>query len=404
MEPLPAARRRLAVGAFVLVAVASGCAQEDARPTRRIDEVLGLRLRTTLIATVDEPVALVARAGSHNLYVAEKTGKVRVLRPRPGGHFDLDPKPLVDERTLVVATEEQGLLGIAFSPDGGRLVTSRTDPADHFNSVLTMYTMSGDTVDIASKVDLLRVGQPFVNHNGGCVAWGPDGYLYWALGDGGNVDRDPIGDPFDLAQNRDQLLGKILRIDPLHPSAGRPYSIPAGNPFASGGGRPEIWSIGFRNPWRFSFDDVTGDLWVGDVGGSLREEVDLLTKASGGGRGANLGWSLREGSLQTTKPGDRPAELVDPVFEYGHADGGAVMGGGVYRGSRIPGLRGVYVYSDYAAGGLRVLVVEHGHVVGHATLRVAGEQLSAISGFGEGPDREMYALSLTGDVLRIDPA
>jgi glucose/arabinose dehydrogenase len=283
------------------------------------------------------------------------------------------------------------LLGITFSPDGTHLYVSFTDP--NGNSVIQDYAMNGDVADVASRRRVLFVDQPFANHNGGEVLTGPDGMLYIGLGDGGSD-----GDPQTNGQNKATLLSKILRINPKATATG-PYSVPADNPFVhTPVARPETWDWGFRNPWRFSFDRATGDLWVGDVGQNAWEEIDF---AKAGVGGLNFGWSLREGTHKYK--GARPAGEVDPVYEYSHASGGvAVTGGYVYRGTRIRNLVGSYVFADYAEGNITALQQHNGHVTAHRELN--NSITSGISSFGQDNSGELYVLDLSGKLWRIDPA
>ena len=225
------------------------------------------------------------------------------------------------------------------------------------------------------------------------------GDLYVGFGDGGSQ-----GDPDDRAQDLGDLLGKILRIDLRSSTAKEPYRIPADNPFVgSDGARGEIWLRGVRNPWRFSFDRTAGDLWIGDVGGALWEEVDHLPAASGAGRGANLGWSLKEGPDDTDKSGDRSA-LVDPVTAYHHDRGQSVVGGVVVRAPGAGPLAGVYLYCDAYQPDLRALVVRDGAVAGEPKVQMSGRRLEQAVSFGEDADGAVYVLSLTGTIRRIDPA
>ena len=212
------------------------------------------------------------------------------------------------------------------------------------------YAMSGDTVDTGSRRELLAVEQPYPNHNGGSIEFGPDGHLYVALGDGGSG-----GDPEGNGQDTGALLGKILRIDPAG-ATGDAYAVPPDNPFADGAaGAPEVWLYGVRNPWRITFDPETGDLWVADVGQNAYEEIDLLPAADGGGRGANLGWN----EMEATHPfegGSNPDGAVLPVFEYDRSEGAcSVTGGVVYRGAAIPGLDGAYLFTDFCDGRIRAV-------------------------------------------------
>jgi len=343
------------------------------------------RVRLVQVASLQQPVAMAVRPGERAVYVAEQTGRVRVIR-----NGRLDPGPVLDVSSQIVAGGEQGLLGLAFSPDGRFLYVDFTDR--NGDTHVTEFAMRGGRADPASERLVLKVDQPFPNHNGGQLAFGPDGDLYIALGDGGSE-----GDPYGNGQSLGTLLGKILRIDP-RPGNGRPYRIPAGNPFTGrAGARPEIWDYGVRNPWRFSFDPATGDLWIGDVGQDHWEEVDHEPARSGG---HNYGWNLREGTHRFA--GDRPPGAVDPVIEYGHDNGACtVIGGAVYRGHDIPGLRGAYLYGDFCAGWVRAARLQGGRV---AEQRDLGLNVPQLSSFGVGPDGELYALSLSGPVFRLASA
>ena len=343
------------------------------------------RVRLVRVAELQQPVAMAVRPGDQAIYVAEQTGAVRALRDGK-----VDPTPVVDISDQVTAGGEQGLLGLAFSPDGGFLYLNFTDTAG--DSRVVELTMRGRRADPGSLRLLLRIDDPFANHNGGQLAFGPDRLLYIAFGDGGGG-----GDPLGSGQSLDTLLGKILRIDP-RPAGGRPYRVPSDNPFVGrGGARPEIWSYGLRNPWRFSFDPATGDMWIGDVGQNAWEEVDHEPAGSGG---RNYGWNRREG--RHTFEGERPAGAVDPVIEYGR-EGGActVIGGSVYWGRRIPGLRGAYLYGDYCAGWVRAARVRGGRV---AEQRDLGLSVPGLTSFGVDPAGELYAMSLSGPVYRLAPA
>lgn len=283
---------------------------------------------------------------------------------------------------------EQGLLGLAFSPDG-HLYVNFTDTAG--DTHVSEFAFAGGSADPATRRDLLFVDQPFANHNGGTLAFGPDGYLYVGLGDGGFG-----GDPFGNAQNLGTLLGKLLRIDPT-PSGGSQYTIPSDNPFVGvPGERPEIWAYGLRNPWKYSFDRSTGDLWIADVGQRMWEEVDLQPAASPGGE--NYGWDRLEG----THPfeGDPPAEHVLPVYEYDHSGGRcSVTGGYVYRGSGGPTLAGAYLFGDFCQGALRALRLVNGQPV----VEDLGAVVPGLTSFGEDAAGELYAFSLAGPMFRLHP-
>lgn len=350
-----------------------------------------IELTLTEVAEADSPTALVARAGTDTVYVAERAGRVRPLAA--DGTLG---EPILDISDDVVTDVEQGLLGIEFSPDGGTLYVSYSVVPDGDTRV-DAYTMAGDEVDLASRRELLAVEQPFANHNGGDLAIGPDGYLYIGLGDGGDA-----GDPEGNGQNTQALLGKILRIDPSQPGDGTEYAIPADNPFADGqDGAPEVWLYGVRNPWRFSFDAETGDLWIADVGQESIEEIDLLPAADGGGSGANLGWNEMEGA-HPYDDGSNPEGAILPLFEFDHSDGGcAITGGVVYRGSAIPQLAGAYLFSDYCDGRIRAVRAADGVVVEERIFDAEGTELVS---FGEDAQGEVYVLSLDGTIYRIDAA
>ncbi len=334
------------------------------------------------VAELEQPVAMAVRAGDHALYVAEKVGRVVALSPGS------DPRVVLDLTNRVSLGSEQGLLGLAFSPDGRYLYVDFTDTGG--DTHVAEFAFDDDGADPASERLVLFVEQPFSNHNGGALAFGPDGYLYVALGDGGSA-----GDPMGNAQSLSTLLGKLLRISP-RPSGGEPYAIPPDNPFVGwSGARPEIWAYGLRNPWRFSFDAATGDLWIGDVGQNAWEEIDLEPAGSDGG--SNFGWDRLEGT-HPFEGGSAPGS-VPPVFEYANGAGScAVTGGYVYRGALIPALAGAYVFADYCRGRLEALVPGNGRAM---EVRALGPRVDALASFGEDARGELYVLSLAGTVSRI---
>ncbi|HLC04666.1 MAG TPA: PQQ-dependent sugar dehydrogenase [Anaerolineales bacterium] len=279
----------------------------------------------------------IQNAGDDRLFVVEQAGLIRILRDG-----ELLPEPFLDIRDRVDANaSERGLLGLAFHPeyqDTGLFFVNYT--GDGGTTFIARFAVGADPdrADPSSEMDLLEVSQPYRNHNGGGLAFGPDGYLYVGLGDGGSA-----GDPQGNGQRLDTLLGKLLRLDV---DSAEPYAIPPDNPFAGGGGRPETWAYGLRNPWRFSFDLATGQLFVADVGQGDWEEVDW--QPAGATAPANYGWNLREGSHEY-QAGDAP-ELVDPVTEYNHTQGCAVTGGVVVRDPSLPEWQGVYLYGDFCSG------------------------------------------------------
>ena len=366
-------------------------------PGPRFPEPLGVTL--TRLVELPTPLALAFRAQEPGaLYVALRHGVVGRLRG-DGGPLDaamtalrLDGDPVLDMSARVATEGEMGLLGLTFSPGGDRLYTSSVSRQQV--SELWEWPVGPDgSVDAGRGRLVLSLPQPFWNHNGGDVTFGPDGHLYLGFGDGGGA-----GDPLRAGQDPHDWLGTILRLDPRPGPAGEPYTIPAGNPFADGAaGAPEVWLWGARNPWRFSFDRITGDLWVADVGQDLLEEINRLPAADGGaGRGANLGWSDYEGTAPFWSNTEPPGH-VRPVVEYRHGDDRrcSVTGGYVYRGRRIPGLTGVYVYGDFCDGTLW----GYTDVAGAHPLMLArgAPPFGSVLSFGEGPDGEIYVL--TGDAL-----
>lgn len=286
-----------------------------------------------------------AKDGSNRLFVVEQPGRIQVVQ-----NGQVLPTPFLDISSRVKSGGEQGLLSIAFPPsyaDKGYFYVNYTNTAG--NTVIARYRLTSDrnAADPSSEQILLTIDQPFANHNGGQIAFGADGYLYIGMGDGGSA-----GDPQNNAQNPDSLLGKILRIDV---ESGAAYTIPSSNPFVGSRDpgdrvRDEIWASGVRNPWRFSFDRQTGDLYIADVGQGALEEVDFQPANSQGGE--NYGWRLREGSKPFDDPRGTTAGLVAPVAEYDHSQGQSITGGFVYRGQPTSSLQGVYLYGDFISGQL----------------------------------------------------
>lgn len=341
------------------------------------------------VANVPGVLDLAARAGDDALYVASRDGFVASI-----DNGVVDPTRRLDISSIIVSGGEQGLLGLAFAANGKHAYVDYTNPDG--DTVIAEYAVGSDgTFNSASRRQLLTIKQPYPNHNGGAIRLGPDGYLYVGMGDGGAA-----GDPDRRALNTGSLLGKILRIDPT-PSAGQPYSIPAGNPFVGvPGARPEIWSIGLRNPWRLSFDRTNGDLWIADVGQDMWEEVDAAPAADGAGRGANFGWSAFEGRHRFN--GDQATDGVTmPIFEYAHGDAGCSISGGVrYHGTQIPELRGWYVFGDYCSGQLRALQINSDLTAG--TSVTLATDIRGLASVAEGPDGELLVLSVeTGNVFAV---
>jgi glucose/arabinose dehydrogenase len=357
-----------------------------------------LDLALTEVASAESPTSLVTRPGTDGLYVAERAGTVRALAVTGSGAdrtYELADEPLIDLSNDVVADSERGLLDIEWSEDGAVLYLSYS-LAPGGDTRVDAYDVDDDVLDTGSRREILAVDQPFGNHNGGDIEFGPDGYLYVALGDGGSA-----GDPYGNGQDTGALLGKILRLDPAAPAGGRPYGIPADNPFADGGGAPEVWLYGVRNPWRIAFDPASDDLWVADVGQNAWEEIDVLPAADGGGRGANLGWNAREGA-HDYEGGSAPEGATEPVYEYSHEEGCSITGGVVVDGGGVPGLDGAYVFSDYCQGVLRAIRVNDGEVAEERVFDdvTIGDPVS----FGVDAGGDVYVLSLGGTIARIDPA
>ncbi len=345
-----------------------------------LDEVAGGFKRPTFVTHAGD--------GSGRLFVVEKAGTIRTVR---GGV--VEPQPFLDVSAVAGSRgNEQGLLGLAFHPrfeENGRLFVAYT-AKDGANSVAEYHVPAGSTrANPATARVIFSIPDDRANHNGGMLAFGPDGYLYFGTGDGGGA-----GDTRGNGQSLTTLLGKILRLGVDLGTA--PYAIPRDNPFAArGDARPEIWAYGLRNPWRFSFDRATGDLWIGDVGQDALEEVDFQVASSKGGE--NYGWNVMEASA-CFKPAtgcDRGGKVL-PVFEYSH-DGGAcsVTGGYVYRGAKLPALQGAYLFIDYCEGKLRSLRRE---ASGWRAAVLLETELSVTS-FGEDEAGEVYVLDDAGGAL-----
>ncbi|WP_098024783.1 sorbosone dehydrogenase family protein [Streptomyces sp. st115] len=368
------------IGTLCLVtslALATASADEPAAPVQPVNASL------TEVAKAQGPSAGAA-GPDDTLWIAERAGTVRVLDGSGLG------TPVLDISDETTTDGERGLLGVAFDKTFAHFYISFTDLEG--TSTIDEFAVEDGQLQPDTRRTVLTQTQPYANHNGGDIKFGPDGYLYIAFGDGGSG-----GDPHGNGQKLDTLLGKLLRIDP---SGGEPYAIPADNPFvADANAKDEIWSYGLRNPWRFSFDAGTGDLLIGDVGQSDWEEIDWAPADSPGGE--NYGWSSMEGT-HPFRGGTEPANHVPPVHEYDRTGlGCSVTGGFVYRGQALPDLQGSYVFSDYCDGTLRTLQMTDGEVTGVGDLGVsAGEVIS----FAEGGDGELYVLGSNGTVSRVDPA
>lgn len=354
----------------------------------------GARLQE-VAAGLSVPLYLTSPPGdASRLFIAEKTGAIRIVKDGV-----LLPEPFLNLSDRVSAGDEQGLLGLAFDPafaTSGMFVVHYTDLAG--STTLSRFLISSsdpDRAEPASEALILTAAQPFANHNGGQIVFGPDGLLYLGLGDGGSS-----GDPENRGQVLSDLLGSILRIDVR---TGDPYTVPADNPFVGQPEvRPEVWSYGLRNPWRFSFDRNTGDLYIGDVGQSQREEINVTEAADDAGRGVNFGWSIMEGSICFREQGCDQTGLVLPTLEYGHGEGCSVTGGYVYRGTAIAELQGHYFYGDFCSGEVRSFRYDAG-AVSDATSWPTLSPGGAILSFGEDTAGELYVLEAAGRVFRIVP-
>ncbi len=336
-------------------------------------------LELELVASLSSPVAFATRPGTSDIFIAEQGGRIVRLPEGTGTGADTT----LDLRGSVSGGNEQGLLGLAFAPGGQRLLVNYTNTSG--STVIARYTMSGNSA--VSPEILLTIPQPFGNHNGGQLAFGPDGFLYIGMGDGGSA-----GDPQGNGQNPNTLHGSILRIDV---SGATGYTVPASNPFVDGGGAPEVYVWGIRNAWRFGFDSVTGDLWIGDVGQDRQEEVTVLR--SGTASGANLGWNLVEGTESfrglAAPPGHR-----GPIVVYSHGSGRcSITGGEVYRGTGIPGLTGTYLYGDFCSGEV------FGFRAGGAgsAQRLALPAIDRLTSFGIDSSGEAYVISRGGGIFKV---
>jgi glucose/arabinose dehydrogenase len=344
-----------------------------------------------LVAGLDAPLAVVhAGDGSGRLFVAQQGGQIRIVRGD-----QLLGQPFLDIADRISSGGERGLLGLAFHPDypaDPRFFVDYTDEqGDTRVSSFTVDPSNPDRADPASERRLLFVDQPHGNHNGGGLAFGPDGFLLIALGDGGGG-----GDPDKNGQNLQSLLGKILRIDVDGTAGDKAYAIPSDNPFADGSEfrQPEIWLSGLRNPWRLSFDRATGDLWIGDVGQGEWEEIDVQRAGAPGG--TNFGWNRMEGNHCFRQGCEDPA-LAIPATEYDHDNGCTVIGGHVYRGTAQTALAGGYVFGDYCSG--RLWAIDPA-VDGFREPTVVGELGGAgLSAFGEDETGELYATDIAGGRL-----
>lgn len=379
--PWKSGRSHFYLISFPLLLCLMSCGGGSSKP-------IGTPQLVTVLTGLTSPVlATHAGDGSNRLFIVEQTGRIKIL-PSGGNTANL----YLDISSKVLFGGERGLLGLAFHPQfatNRRFFVNYTRQPDGA-TVIAEYHQSAANLNVADVTEtiLFTVDQPYSNHNGGMLAFGKDGYLYIGMGDGGSAN-----DPENRAQNVDELLGKILRIDVDHAGAAAPYSSPPDNPyFGATPGRDEIYAVGLRNPWRFSFDRSTGQLYVGDVGQGAREEIDLVTK------GGNYGWRIREGTvcsdLDPALCGQ--AGLTGPFTDYDHSGGRcSVTGGYIYRGNQQALSQGAYLFGDYCSG--EVFLWQNG------TQQVLLSTGKNISSFGEDEAGELYLVDLGGTVSRFVP-
>lgn len=394
LRAITGAMRSIRALAVLALSVATACHPTAAGPRAApVPAEVAAHVQLTRVASgLSKPVALAVAPGdtTGRLFVVEQTGKIRVVRDGT-----VEPEAFVDLTSRVSASaitrnSEQGLLGLAFHPrfaENRRLFVNLTDEKGD-TKILELTAARGDAAraDPTSAREVLAVHQPYANHNGGNLAFGPDGQLYVGLGDGGSA-----GDPQGNGQNRDTRLGKMLAVN-----------VDAGLPAAS-----TVVALGLRNPWRYSFDGVTGDLWIADVGQNRFEEVDVLTPAMRSAKEpTNFGWNETEGLHCFRGPSCDQHAFTPPVVEYDHGDGCSITGGYVYRGKRLPALVGRYFYADYCTAMIRSLTWDGKIVRDVWDWRGALDpesRLASLASFGEDAAGELYLLSIDGEIYRFDP-
>lgn len=417
----------LLVCASLALVLPAGCKRSDPVVVPREDpappEPTGTPAEATALDAIDLELSAVAdgfeqplfvtgaKDGSGRLFVCEKTGRIRVVE---GGK--VSTTAFLDLSRAVSTDSEQGLLGLAFSP---QFATTRRFYVNYTDSsgatVISRFTAAADgsKAQAGSEEVLLRIEQPYVNHNGGCIQFGPDKMLWIGMGDGGSG-----GDPHGNGQNPDALLGKMLRIDVGEsgaPANGEPYGIPADNPYANPtseatAGQPEIWAMGLRNPWRFSFDSKTGDLWIGDVGQNAWEEIDFVPAGTAGVPvgGLNFGWNVLEARHpypEGSAPPKDPSRYTAPVIEYDRSAGRSVTGGVVVRDPATPDLDGVYLYGDFETGRVWGARREGADAASSSTGELRNVELLAtqhqVVSFGVGDKGEVYLVDFAGTLYRV---
>jgi glucose/arabinose dehydrogenase len=382
-------RLRAGLGLSLNLALGASACSSQSEPT--LPQGTGARL-LEVASGLGFPLYLTAPPNDVNrLFIVEKTGGIRIVKDGT-----LLVTPFLDISSKVSNIGEQGLLGLAFDPNyatSGRFFVHYTDPAGDTRVSSFLVSANPDIADAGSEQVVLTATQPYSNHNGGQLVFGPDGMLYLGLGDGGSS-----GDPQGRGQDLSDLLGSILRLDV---QAGSPYTVPSDNPFvAQAGARPEIWSYGLRNPWRFSFDRGTGDLYIADVGEAQFEEVDVSPAAGGAGKGLNYGWNRMEGNHCFNSGQCDRTGLTLPAHEYSHSQGCSITGGYVYRGSATPALQGLYFFADFCQGWVRSLRYSGGAATELTDWR-ALQPGGSITSFGEDAAGELYLMVESGRVFKF---
>jgi glucose/arabinose dehydrogenase len=383
-------RTYVKTGILIAILACACAASVDRPPALRLEE---------LARGLKQPVYL-THDGTPRRFIVEQAGTIRLI----GEDGKLVRQPYLDIIKRVTSGGECGLLSVTFHPkfaeNGFLYVNYTAKQKKQLQTIVSRFTVdpAATRVDAATEVVLLTIDQPYSNHNGGQLKFGLDGMLYIGMGDGGSG-----GDPQGNGQNPAALLGKILRIDVNGSEAG--YTVPKDNPFVGRPNwRPEIWALGLRNPWRFTFDRETGDCYTGDIGQNLYEEIDLIVK------GGNYGWRLREG-LHPFNGGEMRNDFIDPIAEYGRDKGQSVTSGYVYRGKQFPQLIGWFLYADYASGRFWVLKQQGGKLIANEGIEVTYKDVTGkerptlnrvqIASFGEDVDGEMYACDHNGVVYRV---
>ena len=378
---------RVSLPVLALTSIVCATPKDESPPaTPAVSKAVTLSLQE-VAKGLDDPVYATAPAGDARLFIVEQPGRIRIVE-----NGRLLEKPFLDIRSKVGSGGERGLLSVAFHPQyrmNGFLFVNYTDRKG--DTRIERYSVSPadrNSADPATAKLVLTIDQPYSNHNGGHNLFGPDGMLYIGMGDGGSQ-----GDPHGNGQNPNALLGKLLRLNVDR----EPYSIPGANPFAKGGGRPEVWALGLRNPWRFAFDRVTGLLYIADVGGDRFEEINIVPMSIAK---VNYGWNRMEGPNCTRSAGCSEAGLQKPAFSYTHAGNTcSIIGGFVYRGRAIPEINGQYFYSDYCNSWLRSFSYVNGAVTDQHDWPIG--RIGSVTSFGEDSAGELYLCTSSGRVYRI---